>query len=75
MIRVNVKLFATFRLNRFSVASREYPPGTRIEDVIRELQIPESEIGMIMLNNRHAEPSHPLAEGASVSLFPLLGGG
>lgn len=74
-MQVTVKLFATFREGRFVVAEQEYGQGTRIAEVIRTLEIPEAEIGMIMLNNRHAEPDELLHEGAKLALFPLLGGG
>ena len=75
MIKVNVKLFATFRTGRFAAALREYPEGTSIAEVIRELHIPEILIGMIMLNNQHAEPGNQVKDGDSLALFPLLGGG
>ena len=74
-MQVTVKLFATFREGRFSTAVQEYAPATRIGDVIRQLRIPEAEIGMIMLDHRHATPDQLLQEGAQLSLFPLLGGG
>ncbi len=74
-MKINVKLFATFRVGRFSAEMREYPPGTCAADVIRDLQIPEAQIGMIMLNNRHAEPEQQLNDGDTLSLFPLVGGG
>jgi molybdopterin converting factor small subunit len=74
-MQITVKLFATFRVGRFDVATRDYPPGTRIVDVIGELGIPETEIGMIMVNSRHAEPDRELQEGDSLALFPLVGGG
>jgi len=74
-MQVTVKLFATFREGRFSTAVQEYAPVTRIGDVIRQLRIPEAEIGMIMMNHRHATPDQLLQEGAQLSLFPLLGGG
>ncbi len=74
-MQITVKLFATFRAGRFAVEPRTYPPGTCIEAVISELQIPEAQIGMIMLNNRHAEPEQELHEGDNLSLFPLVGGG
>lgn len=74
-MQITVKLFATFRTGRFVSEVREYKPGTRIGEVIDALQIPQSEIGMIMVNNRHAEPSDLLTENGSLALFPLLGGG
>ena len=74
-MQINLKLFAMFRVGRFAATTRQYPPGTRIAEVIRELQIPEAQIGMIMLNNRHAEPGQQLNDGDTLSLFPLVGGG
>jgi sulfur-carrier protein len=74
-MQITVKLFATFRAGRFVSELREYPEGTRVADVVRELQISEPEIGMIMLNNRHAEMDHTLSTGENLALFPLLGGG
>jgi molybdopterin converting factor small subunit len=74
-MQITVKLFATFRVGRFAATTRQYPQGTLIAEVIRELQIPEAQIGMIMLNNRHAEPDQQLNDGDNLSLFPLVGGG
>lgn len=75
VMRINLKLFATFRVGRFSAEAREYPPGTPVAAVIRDLRIPEEQIGMIMLNNRHSEPDQQLHEGDNLALFPLVGGG
>jgi molybdopterin converting factor small subunit len=74
-MRIIVKLFATLRTGRFTEETRNYPPGTRIADIILELGIAEKDIGMIMLNHRHAEPEQPLNDGDSLALFPLVGGG
>ena len=74
-MQVTVKLFANFRAGRFAEATRDYPPGIRVVDIIRELRIPEKEIGMIMLNNRHAESDQQLHDGDNLALFPLVGGG
>ncbi len=74
-MQITVKLFATFRVGRFVARTLEYPAGTRIAHVIRDLQIPEGQIGMIMVNGRHAEPDQELYGGESLALFPLVGGG
>jgi len=74
-MQITVKLFATFRAGRFAEETWEYPAGTMITDITRELGITEKEIGMIMLNNRHAEPDQELDDGDSLALFPLVGGG
>jgi sulfur carrier protein ThiS len=75
VININVKLFATFRVGRFVAKPCEYPVGTRIIDIIRELEIPEPEIGIIMLNSVHAEIDKQLSDGDKLGIFPLVGGG
>jgi sulfur-carrier protein len=75
LMQITLKLFATLRTGRFDEDIRDYPPGTRIADIMGELGIPDSEIGMIMLNHRHAEPEQELHAGDTLALFPLVGGG
>ncbi len=72
---VTVKLFATFRENRFKEARREYPAGTTVADVATELEIDHGLIGMIFIYGRAAELDRVLEEGDVLALFPLLGGG
>ena len=74
-MQIKVKLFANFRDGRFSVEDQEYPSGTRIADIIEKVGITPGEIGVIMLDNKHAEPEQELTDGANVALFPLVGGG
>ena len=74
-MKVTVKLFASFRNGRFSAEQRDYPPGTTVADVVRELALAEQELGIIMVNSRHQDLTYALAEGDSLALFPLLGGG
>lgn len=72
---ITVKLFATFRENRFKEARREYPPGTTVADVVDGLEIEQSLIGMIFIHGRAAELDHVLKDDDVLALFPLLGGG
>ena len=72
---VTVKLFATFRNGRFKVEEKDYPPGTRIGDVVKALGIEEQALGMVMLNSRHTPLDQELSDGDALSLFPLVGGG
>lgn len=73
-MQITVKLHAIIRVGRFASASREYPCGTTIEEIMRELRIPERELGMIEVNGRLAEPRQLLRDGDVLSLFPLVGG-
>jgi sulfur-carrier protein len=74
-MNVTVKLFATFRIGRFEIERREYPPGTTVGDVVRELGLTEGELGIMLVNSRHVKLGHTLADGDTLALFPLLGGG
>lgn len=74
-MQITVKLFASFRVGRFIRETRDCAAGTRVADVADALGIALSEIGIIMVNGRHADAEDELADGVTLSLFPLLGGG
>lgn len=74
-MRITVKLFASFRAGRFDIETREYPLGTSVADVADSLHLPQSELGIMMINHRHVKLERLLEEGDTLALFPLLGGG
>jgi molybdopterin converting factor small subunit len=74
-MKVTVKLFASFRTGRFDIESVDYPAGTTVADVADGLKLPQSELGIMMINGRHVKLDRPLADGDTLALFPLLGGG
>lgn len=74
-IRIFLKLFASLRLGRFEAANREYDPGTSVAGVIRIESLPEKEVTLMLVNGRHVECDHILADGDTLALFPPLGGG
>jgi sulfur-carrier protein len=74
-MNVTVKLFASFRAGRFDIETGDYPSGTTVADVADNLKLPHSELGIMMINNRHVKLDHLLSDGDTLALFPLLGGG
>lgn len=74
-MNVTVKLFANFRVGRFKIEQRDYPQGIPCREVIAAVGIGEQEIGIILINGRHAALDTRLQEGDTLSLFPLVGGG
>jgi molybdopterin synthase sulfur carrier subunit len=74
-MKVTIKLFASFRAGRFEIEARDYPSGTTVADVADSLNLPQSELGIMMINNRHVKLERVLEEGDALALFPLLGGG
>ena len=74
-MNLTVKLFATFQKGRFVKEQREYPPGTSIRQIAEGLEIPLEEIGVMMVNGRHADLDHRPAAEDTVAIFPQIGGG
>ena len=74
-MNITVKLFASFRTGRFDIETAEYPAGTTVADVAESLKLPLTELGIIMVNNRHVKTDRQLVDGDTLALFPLLGGG
>jgi molybdopterin synthase sulfur carrier subunit len=74
-MQITVKLFATFRVGRFTIENCEYPEGTTVKDVVTALSLPEEKLGILMINSRHVDLDRVLAEGETLAIFPLVGGG
>jgi len=74
-MQITVKLFATFRTGRFTMENRQYPEGTTVGQVVRELEIPEAQLGILLVNSRHVDLERVMADGETLAIFPLLGGG
>jgi molybdopterin converting factor small subunit len=74
-MKITVKLFASFRTGRTPVEEKEYPAGTCVADIVAELGIPTAELGIMMVNSRHVSLDRELADGETLAIFPLLGGG
>ncbi len=74
-MQVTVKLFANFRNNRFKNEVRTIGPDTTVGVIVAALGIVEDDLGVILINGRHAGLDKVLAGGDTLSLFPLVGGG
>ena len=74
-MHIQVKLFATLKENRFDVKDFDISPGLTIEEIIGMIGIPSTTVMLILVNGRHAERDTKLTEGATLALFPPIGGG
>lgn len=74
-MKLTVKLFANFRNDRFKIKEFDLPDDTSCGDVALLLGIELEELGVIMINGRHAQVLQRLQPGQTLSLFPLVGGG
>jgi molybdopterin converting factor small subunit len=74
-MNITIRLFATFRNERFKVEQREYAEGIRCGQVVSDVGLCQKDLGMALVNGRHASIEHVLSDGDTLSLFPLVGGG
>lgn len=74
-MQVTIRLFANFRIGHFKQETREYDSTVTVRHIVGELGIPDTEVGIIFINGRNADLDQALAEGDTLSLFPLVGGG
>jgi molybdopterin converting factor small subunit len=75
-MEVTVKLFAYFRDGRFKEAASTFlGEGTTPQDVIQSLKIDMDDVGVIMVNNRHAATDYCLQPDDVLAIFPRIGGG
>ncbi len=72
---VEVRLFATFRQNRFKIDQLQLPQKTTPADIITKLKIVPNEVGILLVNGKRAQEDQILSQNDVVSIFPMLGGG
>lgn len=75
MIKVEVRLFAYFREGRDKKQMMEIEEGTTILDIIKSLDIDETEVSIMLLNGMDGLGSRQPKDGDVISLFPPVGGG
>ncbi len=74
-MKIKVKLFAGFREGRFKEVDHEYEDGITPGEIIHSVGIDLDDVGVIMVNSRHADPGLCLEEGDVLAIFPVIGGG
>jgi molybdopterin converting factor small subunit len=74
-MKIRVKLFATLRDGRFEEDVREYAARTSVGHILEDLEIPESDVKVVFVNNRHARLDQTLKDGDVLGVFPPIGGG
>ena len=74
-MKVEVRLFAGFRKGRFDKQTTELPEGASLRDLVRQLEIPEEEVALPLINGRYGDLDRRLADSDVVSMFPAVAGG
>ena len=72
---IEVRLFAGLRQGRQKVYQMEPGSVSIVQDVMNALDIPRSEVNIILINGFHQKPETEIKDEDIVSLFPAVGGG
>ena len=74
-MKVEVRLFATFREGREKKYFLDVPEGSRILDILNTLNIEAEEVSILLLNGRDGDAMRTLEDSDVVAVFPPVGGG
>lgn len=74
-LKIEVRLFATFRIGREKIQILDMPEGSKIMDVLDILNIKAEEVSILLLNGRDGDAQRMLKDSDVVSMFPPVGGG
>ena len=72
---IEVRLFATLRQGRQKVYHVEPGSMNTVQDIMDVLNVPRSEVNIMLINGFHQKPETEVKDGDVVSLFPAVGGG
>ena len=72
---IEVRLFAGLREGRQKIYQMEPDSIGTIQDIMDILQIPRSEVNIMLVNGFHKDPQTPVKDEDIVALFPAVGGG
>ena len=74
-MQVAVELFSYFRKGRFKQSSVDLPRGATVADLLMQLQINLSDVGILVINGIPGTTGTLLQSGDRVTLIPIIGGG
>jgi molybdopterin converting factor small subunit len=74
-VKITIRLFGLFRIDRFKEEVRDVPPGSSARAVAERLQLPTRLIGTVLIGGLHAGLDDPLKDGDVLTVLPILGGG
>jgi sulfur carrier protein ThiS len=74
-MRVRVSLYSALRIDRFAEAEVELPESATVKDLLKKLNLPQQDIGIVMVNARSGTFQQRLQPGDRITLIPPIGGG
>ena len=79
-MKIKVKLFSILRRYEPSNGSDherivQFDEQVKVKDVIEELKISSSDVGIILINGIHKDANAILQDGDELAIFPSVAGG
>lgn len=74
-ISLTIKLYGVFRIDRFKEEQREFAAGIMVDDVVEQLRLNRQLLGIVLINDKHADINATLVDGDVLALLPILEGG
>jgi sulfur-carrier protein len=74
-MQIKVRLFATLRNGRGKEMLMDFGDDATPSDVFNTLEIPLTEVAILLINGMDGKPEQKLTDGDTVSIFPPVGGG
>ncbi|GAA0177076.1 MoaD/ThiS family protein [Clostridium sediminicola] len=74
-MKIEIRLFATFRQGREKKQFLDFEENTTVEDVLKKLDIGKDEVAILLINGRDGSVERKLEDGDVISMFPPVGGG
>ncbi len=72
---VEVRLFAFFREGRFKEKELELPEGSSLGDLLAQLEIPQKDAKITIVNGSGVSPEHELSDHDVIAIVPPIAGG
>ena len=74
-MQLDVRLSVILRKGRFTRETVALADGGTVMDLLRQLDLPDGQVAVVVVNGRHVSKDSTLQTGDIVSLFPHVGGG
>ncbi len=74
-MQITVKLYGSFRIDRFKEEGCRYPDGSTAQAVVVALGIPVAQADIVIINDQRASLDYVLNDGDVLALFPMVAGG
>ena len=75
ILKVEVRLFATFRNGRFKKTFMEFCNEVTPREILFGLGIELDDVAILLINGINGKFDTPLKDGDRISVFPPVGGG